>query len=107
MAITVLSKTSPRPVPGGQEGVQEQWFTCAWSTSDTTGTVPSGMRKVLRIKGFAILTSTGIANDVLLFGGTVNGDGSLALDTGQVLTLGRPAGTTSACKFSFGIEGYV
>lgn len=92
---------------GGQEGAFEQWFTCAWSTTDTTGTIPSGLRKVLRMKGPAILSSTGAATDLPIFGGTVNGDGSLALSTGDAFPVARPVGTTSACKFSFGIEGYV
>ncbi len=106
MAITVLSKTSPRPVPGGQEGCYQQWFTCVWSTTDATGTIPSGMKKVLRMIGANILTSTAVAADLPIFAGTVNGDGSLALGTGDTISLARPAGTTSACKFTVGFEGY-
>ncbi len=106
MAISVISKTSPRPVTGGQEGAYEQCFTCAWSTTDRTGTLPVGLRKVLRINGFTVLSASAIANDLVAFAGTVNADGSLLLGTGQTLSLMRPAGTTSACKFSLVIEGY-
>ncbi len=106
MAITVLSKTPPFPVAAGQQGFYRQSFTCAWSTSDTSGTIPSGMKKVLRYVGFTILTSTGIANDVVIFAGTVNGDGSLVLGSGDTISLARPAGTTSGCQFTVTFEGY-
>lgn len=104
--INVLSKTTPRPINGGQQGAFEQCFTCSWTTGSTTGTVPVGMKKVLRIKGFVVMNASAIANDLVAFAGTVNGDGSLLLDTGDTISLMRPAGTTSGCKFSFVIEGY-
>lgn len=106
MAILVISKTPPYPVNAGQQGFYRQTFTCAWSTSDTTGTIPSGLKKVLRYTGFTVLNSSAIANDLVAFAGTVNSDGSLALGSGDTISLMRPAGTTSACKFTVTFEGY-
>jgi hypothetical protein len=106
MAISVISKTTPYPVSAGQEGFYRQTLTCAWSTTDTTGTIPVGLGKVLRYTGFTILNASAIANDVVAFAGTVNADGSLLLGAGNVISLMRPAGTTSACKFTVTFEGY-
>ncbi len=106
MAISVLSKTAPRPLLGGQEGAYEQTIYCAWSTSDTTGTVPIGLAKRVFYKGFTVLNASAIANDLVAFAGTVNADGTLVLGTGGTVSLMRPAGTTSACKFSVTFEGY-
>jgi cold shock CspA family protein len=107
MAITVLSKSSPTPQPGGQQGVCTQKYVCSWTTTDTTGTVPSGMRKVLFVDGFTFLQE--VASDEEMFvSSTINGDGSVTLDTGQVITFGRIGmQVTSGLKFSFTIEGYV
>ncbi len=107
MAITVLSKTVPYQVQSGQQGFFRQTFTCAWSTTDTTGTIPSGMKKVLRYVGCGILTASAIANDQVNVANTLNADGSLVLGTGATISLERPAGTTSACKFTVTFEGYI
>jgi hypothetical protein len=107
MAITVLSKTQPRPVSAGQEGCFEQMFSCEWSTTDVTGTVPVGMTKVLRMKDVVLLEEPS-EGETIYHSGTVNDDGSLVLSTGALLNLGRISfDPTSGLKFSFAIEGYI
>ncbi len=107
MAISVLSKTAPTPFMGGQQGMFIQFFNCAFSTTDLTGTVPSGLRKVLYRSGFAFLDEAG-PDEVINYGNTNNGDGSPVLGTGQTLALTRGAiSPLTGLKFSFFIVGYV
>lgn len=107
MAISVLSKTAPYPVNGGQAGFYQQDFTCAWSTTDITGTVPSGLRKVLRSTAPALLQIVG-DDETIYFSNTLNGDGSLVLGTGQTISFGRTGfSPTSGLVFSFSLKGYI
>lgn len=107
MAISVLSKTPPLPLAGGQQGMFIQYFNCAFSTTDLTGTVPSGMRKVLYRSGFAFLDEAG-TDEVINYANTNNADGSPVLGTGQTLSINRGAiSPLSGLKFSFHILGYV
>ncbi len=107
MAITVLRKTSPRPVPGGLEGTFEQRFTCAFSTTDLTGTIPSGMKKVIAMGAPAFLQAAA-SDEVIHYDGTVNAEGSFVLATGDLITLTRVCmGPTSGLKFCITFEGYV
>lgn len=107
MAISVLSKTPPLPYAGGQLGMYVQHFTCAFSTTDLTGTVPVGMRKVLYRSAFAFLDNAG-TDEVINYGNTNNGDGSPVLGTGQTLTIDRGAiAPLTGLKFGFSIFGYI
>lgn len=107
MAITVLSKTAPRPVNAGQEGFSEQSYTCRFTSTDTAGTVPSGLRKVKRIKSISILQECS-EGETIYYAGTLNTDGSIVLATGDLISFGRVSmGPTSGLTFSFEIEGYV
>ncbi len=107
MAISVLSKTSPAPFMGGQAGMFIQFFNCAFSTTDLTGTVPSGMRKVLYRSDFSFLDEGG-SDEVIAYANTNNTDGTPVLGTGQTLSISRGAmAPTSALKFGFFIVGYV
>jgi hypothetical protein len=107
MAISILSKTRAYPVPAGGEGFYKQTIVCAWTTTDITGTVPVQLRKVQRYRFNGYLQEP--ADDETTFlTSAKNGDGSIVLDTGQVLTFGRDSfNPTSGIKFSFDIEGYV
>ena len=107
MAITILSKSPPLPVVGGQQGMFVQFFNCAFSTTDLTGTVPVGMRKVLYRSGFAFLDDAG-TDEVINYSNTNNADGSPVLGTGQTLTISRGAiSPLTGLKFGFHIYGYV
>lgn len=106
MAISVLFKTPPLPVPGGQQGLFVQYFSCAFSTTDLTGTVPSGLRKVVWRSGFGFLDNAG-TDEVINWGNTNNADGSPVLGTGPTLTIDRGAiAPLTGLKFSFSILGY-
>lgn len=106
MAITVLRKSSPRPVPGGQEGTYEQIFNCAWSTTDVTGTIPSGLRKVV-FMGPPMYLQEPAEGETIYHAGSVNADGSIVLASGDVILMGRVSfAPTSGLKFSIRIEGY-
>jgi hypothetical protein len=107
MAITVLRKTSPYHLDGGQQGQFQQDFVCAWSTTDATGTVPSGIRKVRQVNGFTWMQIP--ADDEIIYvSNTLNADGSLVLATGDLISLGRTSFTpTSGGVFCFSIKGYV
>lgn len=107
MAISVLSKTPPLPLPGGQQGMYIQFFNCAFSTTDLSGTVPSGMRKVLYRSAFSFLDEAG-SDESINYANTNNSDGSPVLGTGQTISISRGAmAPTSALKFGFFILGYV
>lgn len=107
MAITVLRKSSPYHVDGGQSGNMQQDFVCQWTSTDITGTVPSGMRKVRFVFAPAILQTIG-DDEHIYFTNTLNGDGSMVLGTGEVLNLGRTGfSPTSGLVFSFAIKGFV
>lgn len=80
---------------------------CQWSTTDITGTVPSGMRKVKVAGGFGILQVVG-DDEQIYYSNTLSGDGSLVLGTGGTLSLGRTGlSPTSGMVFTFTIKGYV
>lgn len=107
MAITVLNKSSPFPVPAGQQGFFQQDFTCQWTGTDITGTVPSGLRKVKRVTAPAIMQTVG-DDEQINFTNTLNADGSLVLGTGETVSLSRTGfSPTSGLVFSFSIKGYV
>lgn len=106
MAISVLSKTPPLPVAGGQQGMFIQYFNCAFSTTDLTGTVPSGLRKVIFRSAFSFLQEAG-SDEVINWNNTNNDDGSAVLGTGETLAISRGAmAPTSALKFGFFVLGY-
>lgn len=108
MAISVLSKSSPLPFTGGNtEGMFIQFFNCAFSTTDLTGTVPSGMRKVLYRSAFSFLQEAGV-DESINWNNTNNTDGSAVLGTGETLSISRGGiAPTSALKFGFFVLGYV
>lgn len=107
MAISVLSKTAPMPVAGGQAGMYVQYFNCAFSTTDLDGTVPSGLRKVLYRSAFSILDEAA-SDEVINYANTNAVDGSPVLGTGDTLSISRGAlAPTSGLKFGFFILGYV
>ena len=107
MAISVLKKSEPAPFIGGQQGMFIQFFTCAFSTTDLTGTIPSGMRKVLFRGSFAFLDNAS-TDEVINWGNTNNADGTPVLGSGQTLTIDRGAvSPLSGLKFSTFIIGYV
>lgn len=107
MSISVLSKTPPLPFNGGQQGMFVQFFNCAFSTTDLTGTVPSGLRKVLYRSAFSLLDEAG-SDEVITYANTNNGDGSPTLGTGQTISISRGAfAPTSGLKFGFALYGYI
>lgn len=108
MAISVLKKSSPLPFNGGNsEGMFIQFFNCAFSTTDLTGTVPSGMRKVLFRSAFAVLEEAGF-DEVITYNNTNAADGTPTLGTGQTIAISRGAvAPTSGLKFGFFILGLV
>lgn len=108
MAISVLKKTSPLPYNGGNaEGLYVQHFNCAFSTTDLTGTVPIGLRKVLYRSAPAPLDDGG-SDELLSYSNTNNADGTPVLGTGPTLTISRGAlAPLTGLKFSFFILGYV
>lgn len=107
MAISVLKKSAPAPFIGGQSGMFIQFFNCAFSTTDLTGTIPSGMRKVLFRSAFAFLDNAG-TDEVINWGNTNNPDGTPVLGTGETLEIDRGAiSPLSGLKFSFFIVGFV
>lgn len=104
MAISVLSKTTPTQIG---DNLVIQFFNCAFSTTDLTGTVPSGMRKVLFRSAFSFLDETS-SDEVINWANANNADGSAILATGEKLSISRGAmSPTSALKFGFFILGYV
>jgi hypothetical protein len=107
MAISVLSKTEPAPFNGGQQGMYVQFFTYAFSTTDLTGTVPVGLRKVKFRSAFAFLDNAS-TDEVINYGNTNNTDGTPVLGAGPTLTIDRGAvSPLTGLKFSFFILGYV
>lgn len=106
MAITVLRKSSPHPFLDGQRGMEIQFFNCAFSTTDLTGTVPSGLRQVVYRSDFSFLQEAG-SDEVINWNNTNNADGSAVLGTGETLSISRGAmAPTSALKFGFFIIGF-
>lgn len=107
MAITVLSKTQPIPLDGGQQGMYQQFFNCAFSTTDLSGTVPSGIRKVVYRSAFSFLSEGGV-DEAIHWNNSNNTDGSAVLATGELLSISRGAmAPTSALKFGFFIVGFI
>lgn len=107
MAITVLRKSAPYHVDGGQSGNYQQDFVCAWSTTDITGTVPSGLRKVRFATSPAWMQTVG-DDEQIQYGNTLNADGSFVLATGEKITLNRTGfSPTSGAVFAFAIKGFV